>query len=850
MKIHQSWFGLAFFFFSMNILWGEYWPMGQAKAQSLSGIIHFPVKTATEGEAIRVEARLEDPNLQVQYFRLYYRQKGQPNFQHEDMTEQASSFFAEIPAGEVKSPGVEYFIMAVLNNQTLITNPPSNPYYAPHEIIVNPASSSSGQLRPSTEEKPNQVTSPVVAGANEVGDIVILSPEPNETVASDEVVIAASLLGGSKRINLRSVKIYLDNQAITSHAEITSHVISCVPKNLAPGVHRVKLTMKDKKGRPLDAIEWQFSVYSKEQPISRKNRSGFSGRIYAEWKNERISDSSLVNQNIGGNIRGNFGPIEYRAMAYYTSRENPKFQPRNRLLLEAGTSWIGVKFGDTTPRLNELMLWGSRVRGIEAYLKLGFFNVEFAQGQLQRPIEGQPMIAIATDSTRWVHPLSGDTVQSTTGIYRYGTYDRNLLALRASFGGGKYFQLGWNLVKVKDDPQSIQYSAQPKDNIVVGTDLLLALDDHRIELKGSAALSLLANDISNGAISKAELDSTFGEIPFDPSQFEKYFVLNTSLIPVDPSQLTSLAYQASFKFNYFGHTINAMYKTVGPEYNALANNYLRKDIRGFSIYDRVRLLSNQLLLNLGYEQYQEGCSYQDDGEPTTAPTDFSAFNLGISVFPRAKYWPKLTFNWKNYVRDNGLDTLTSANAINYQNKDIAVQVMYDFQLLDLKHNFSISYITADRSDGFKRLRNGMANDIQMIAWRTNFQIPLTTVISYATNQSTAGGGLSDFKYRMFGITGDYRLLNHQLIVKAEWNTTSAIGAMTTDQDSLGNPLPHPVSSDYTDYRRNAVTIGAEYQPNKYHSLLLDLSFIDFNDKITGHFRDRIFWLRYELRYQR
>ncbi|MDZ7336071.1 MAG: hypothetical protein ONB32_13050 [candidate division KSB1 bacterium] len=850
MKVGSGQFCLIIFV-NFIIFLGGYGPLQVAQAQSVRGIVHFPEKTAVEGEAVRIEARLEDPNIQVQYFRLYYRQKGQSNFQHEEMVEQANGFFGEIPGSEVKSPAIEYFIMAVLRNQAMVTSPASNPYYAPYEIIVNPKVTSIGQ-QPTKETIPKSQKPPDASPTrSDEFQIIILSPEPNETLASNEVVIAASFVGNTKMLSLKSVRIYLDDQPVTSLAEITSNIVSFVPKNLGAGIHRVKITTKDKKGKPLDSKEWQFSVYSTRDPFqNRKQRSNFSGRIYAEWKNEHISDSTLSNQNIGGNIQGKFGPIEYRGMVYYTSRENPRFQPRNRLLLEAGTPWIGVKFGDTTPRFNELMLWGSRVRGIEAYLKLGLLNVEFAQGQLERPIEGQPMIAIASDSTRWIHPVSGDTVRSTTGIYRYGTYDRRVLAIRPSFGGGKYFQLGLNLVKVKDDPQSVRYSTQPKDNIVFGPDLLLAFDNHRIELKASAAFSLLANDISEGAMSQADLDSAFGEIPFDPSQFEQYFVLNTSLIPLDPSQLTSLAYQASFKFNYFGQNIYAVYKSVGAEFYALANNYIRKDIQGFSIYDRIRLYRNQVFLNLGYEKYQEGRSYQDDGEPSTAPTELSVMNIGISVYPRAKYLPKLMLNWKNLSRDNGLDTTITTRAINYQNRDISLQVAYDLPLLGVNHNISLSYITADRSDGFNRLGNTMANDIQMLSWRTNYQIPLTTVISYATNQNSAGAGLSDFKYRMFGIAADYKLLDRRLSLQAGWNTTSAVGTVTMDQDSLGNPLPRPISSDYTDHQRNALTIGAEYRPNHQHALLLDMSFIDFDDKITGHFQDRIFWVRYEFRYQR
>lgn len=837
----------------MSLIITGFTSLNQAGAfeQNLAGVVHFPVKNASEGQQVLIEAKIEDPNIQVQYMRCYYRQKGQSNFESIEMEEQLNNYVVEIPPSEVKMPGIEYFIMAVLKNQAMLTSPSSNPYYAPYEITVTPGSGLPVEetARPK-KPVPRKFLSTTNSGAQ--FETIILSPEPDDYIAADEVVIAVSFIGEVSSLNLKSIKLFINDQNLTKQAEITPNMISYVPKNLASGNQRVKLELKDKSGKPLNHIEWQFSVHSGREKIATpKGPSGISGNVFVEWRNENISDSTLSDQNIGANFRGKFGPIEYRGLAFFTSRENPEFQPRNRLLLEAGTSWIGVKLGDTTPRFNELMLWGQRVRGIEAYLKLGFFNLEFVQGETMRRIKGIPY-------DKFVHPVTGkityyfpnpDSVaNSTTGIYRYGTFKQNLLAIRPSFGKGKNFQLGFNFIKVRDDTSTSTYGAQPKDNLVLGPDILFALDNHRIELKASAAFSLLANDISNGAITKAELDAAIGYIPFDPSKFEKYFILNTSLIPLDPSQLTSVAYQTSFKFNYFNNNINIIYKSVGSEYYSLANNYLRKDIQGFSIYDRVHLYRNQVFLNLGYDKYLEGLSYEDDGDSTSAATEFSALNIGVSVFPKEKYLPRVTINWKSYDRVDGLDTLAAPYAVNYQNKDIAVQLGYDVRLFDLNHTFSISYITADRADGFKRTQNNLANDIRMFSLRTVHQIPLTTVVSYASNQNSAAGGISAFKYNMFGLSADYNLLNRRLNLRGGFNITSAVGSITTDIDSLGNQLAQPVTSDYTDYQRTAVNLGGAFQINRYHSLLLDMSFIDFNDKVTKHYSDSIIRFRYEFRY--
>jgi hypothetical protein len=101
---------------------------------------------------------------------------------------------------------------------------------------------------------------------------------------------------------------------------------------------------------------------------------------------------------------------------------------------------------------------------------------------------------------------------------------------------------------------------------------------------------------------------------------------------------------------------------------------------------------------------------------------------------------------------------------------------------------------------------------------------------------------------MFGISADYNLLNRRLNLRGGFNIASAVGSITTDIDSLGNQLAQPVTSDYTDYKRTAINLGGDFQINQYHSFLLDMSFINFNDKITKQYSDSIIRFRYQFRY--
>ena len=157
----------------------------------------------------------------------------------------------------------------------------------------------------------------------------------------------------------------------------------------------------------------------------------------------------------------------------------------------------------------------------------------------------------------------------------------------------------------------------------------------------------------------------------------------------------------------------------------------------------------------------EELSTKEDREDAIAPNEYQALGVGVSLFPQARYWPRLNVNWKSYDRDNGLNAIIYPSAVNYQNSDISVQVGYDISAFGLNHTLSISHISNNRVDGFNRTYADFANGIQMYSLRTEYQIPLKTTISYATNNNDAGGTYN-FKYNMCGISGKYRLLNNKL----------------------------------------------------------------------------------------
>ncbi|MBN2008458.1 hypothetical protein JW960_03830 [candidate division KSB1 bacterium] len=830
-------------------------------------LIHFPVETGFVGESIPIEAHFEQSTIQVIYARLYYRVQGSQAFQHVDMQEQADGYAAEIPAREVKEPAMEYFVAAVLRTEEMVTSPAHNPYYNPYEITILKRQHEPAVAKPEvTPEKVPEAAPPKkqmrIIPTSQIS-FMILNPDPNSTIEADDAFIVISTLIEKGDIDKSSIRLTFDGKDVTPQIVVTDYMMTYVPENISAGRHRVNVQANDTTGTELKPLQWSFWVNREGEFTQAPKKSiPIDGRFFTDIKNENVSDSTRTTLTTGLDFNGEYKSIQYRGHMFITSREDQEYQPRNRFLLDVGTSRIGVRLGDMYPRFNDLILWGKRVRGINAYLKFGFFNLEYVHGETNRAIQGKPyalLVNITGDTVKnafgqplWLHPTTGDTVQSTDGIYRYGTYKQNLMGVRPSFGSGDRFQLGLNYIKVKDDLNSIQYGINPKDNIVVGPDIYIALCDKQIELDAGMALSLITNDISEGVVTKAEIDSSFDtDIPFDPTDYEKYIIINTSTTPIDPMKKTSLAYNVNFKWRVSNNTFRIRYKSIGSEYLSLGNTFLRKDIAGFSFSDRIQVYRNQVYVTLGLDNFVDGINEKDDGNPATEPIDLMMFNVGISYFPRNKMLPRINLNIKDHNRDNGLSTGAEANPVQNKTQDISLQIGYDFRLYEMDHTVNFSLIGSDRIDEFNPATANINNNNKLFSLQTRYIIPLTTTFTFARNQSSTGQGIANeytFDYTLVSFHASYFLLNRKLKLTGGLNNTSAVGSRPSVVIDPVTSNPVFVNDEYTNFKRLAFEAGTSYQISQNQYVILDTRFIQFDDQVTRSYNDSIIRLRYEYKY--
>ncbi len=788
-------------------------------SQNFGNLIHFPPEHGVEGYPLEITAKLTFPMAQPERMLIYFREKGATQFEYVEMQLQTESYRGLIPAGKVIAPEIEYFIVAAFANKKMITSPAANPMSEPFVVQIIEESKSKGVGFQFSEMNIKSATGAIVK-------IAILSPEPGSDVQKEDVVVAVSLSEKEGHLNQDKIKLYFDDKDVTTKTEISTFLITYVPHDISAGNHSVKILFTDSKEGLFKPVEWSFHVkHTKDKKFSPSKY--LNGNIYFDARTENISDSSLSSVNTGVNISGSIGGIHYRSSIYVTSFEYPGSQPRNRYFWEVKTRWLGIRLGDTNPLLNNLMLWGNRVRGIEGDLKLGFFNLKIVQGETQRGLEGA-LLSVELD------PITNDTLRT----YRYGDYRRKLVAVRPSFGSGHNFQLGFNYLKVKDDIRSIDIGIQPKDNVVIGSDVLIALFRQRFVLKAGVALSLLTRDISEGSITKSQIDSVFEtEIPIDPNDFEDIFVFNTSTTPLNPFELSSLAYNAEANIHLLHNSFQFQYRSIGAEYVSLGNTFLRNNIQGFSLSDRIRLLQNQLHLTLGYEHFIDGLDLEKDGYKNTNPIEIIAVKFGINYYPHILGLPTVSLNLREKNRSNGLDTL---NAIGNQNQDVAIQLGYEFPFRETNSSIQLSFIGSDRNDNYNSIAANVASDVRMLTIRTRYQIPLVTTISFSSNGSQTGEDTSktSFDYNQFGFSVDYSFFRNRLRVNSGIFATTGVGKKPFNNEIV----------KYTNYRRTSFNLGGIYQISLKQFVRLDMFLIRFNDKYSSKYNDNIFRFRYEYRY--
>lgn len=720
---------------------------------------------AAEGKPLAVTVELSQ-NVGVTRVLFVHRSFGQSEFKELEMQMAGRNASMTLPGNAVKAPYVEYYVRVELVGNRLETYPVQNPDTNPIKISIK-------------EPDPKDL------------EVRVLSPEPGETVAMEELGLAVSFFYASDAIDIKATKLYLDGIDISAEAVLSEDILLYSPQNfprpLELGSHAVKVELFDTTGKPYHSIESPFNLSTTS--AIEEAQTKFLGRVdgQLELRNESLSSGSTFFARGDVRANGTYGWLNVGGLAHLDNQDKPELQPQNRFSIFAETPYLRLEYGDAYPRLPSMLASGKRVRGLTGNLMLGFFNLDVTLGETARSVEGKDTL-IAPVDTGSTLPNNTYHVRDTTYAYFIpGTFTRKFWAIRPSFGSGENFQFGLNLMKAKDDVASIKRGILPQENLVTGLDFLLAFDDQRFKWETQGMLSLTNTDISEGSFTDADYDqfaqsdqATADELKRIGNIASKIITVNENLYPSNPvgKGLPSVAFESAVTINYFNNYISGAFFHRGASYKSFGNDFLQTDIQGFFVSDRVRMFENRAFLSLSYESKHDNTADTKDGT-----TDYRNMNASLTVNPRD--FPSLSFGYgfNNRVADYDIFDPDSSQTSKFADENtnrFFFGTSYDFLMSGLRQNASFSLSIANKKDQ-TFYKADQSNLYIQLSWMTEFKIPLITTVGYSLSSNEnnlqtfkAGGAdsvisVTEFNYSALQFAAQYRMFEDKLRIVASLN---------------------------------------------------------------------------------
>lgn len=794
------------------------------QAQVSSVIIRVNTPTVSQNQPLPVSVEYT-PTANVQRVLFNYRGFGETEFKQQEMLIAGNSASVTLGAQYVLPPYIEYYIEVQMGGDKKETYPLENPELNPLKATVKPVDPKNLEVR-------------------------ILSPEPGETVASEDLVIAVSLFYASDAVNRKATKLYLNGVDVTSSAIFSDDVFLYSPKNfprtLSLGLQFLKIELYDNNGALYHTFESDFNLSTATALAEQESRlrAGIEGQ--AEYRRENIS--SVANTFTRGNVRfnGTYKSLNFGSSILLTNEEQSDRQPQNRLLLFADLDFLKVQYGDAYPKFPSYIVSGKRIRGVSANLALKFFNLDVTFGETLRNIEGLATRDTTFADSSGLNARPENSVQKsgfTYTLYTPGTFTRDFIAVRPSFGSGENFQWGLTYMKAKDKVGSINYGSSPAENLVVGTDLLIAFDDQKFRLEGQASLGLTNKNITKGSFTQADYDKMagVGDTSLTASErasrkqdaddlkkigdvASKFITINENLFPINPvgTGLPGVSYEGILSLNYFNNYIRAQYYQRGAAYTSFGNEFLQSDIKGLGISDRIRMFQNRVLLSVSYEKREDNTA-----QTKRATTTYANLNSSITIYPGADI-PSFTVGYGNGTRSSDAAKTDSLFVADDATNRISLQVAHDFTW-GARHNFSVGMSLADKKDNTFNQQDQTNNSFYG-SLTTIYSIPLQTTVSLNINNTKSQlVTLSpvklitpqEFKLTSVSVNAQYRMLNEKL------------------------RLAGTVAPTFGDLKRTLIQIGTDYAITENHSIIFQYDYIQ---NPTPAVNDNIFSLMYRFNY--
>jgi len=761
------------------------------KAQMSNYISSVKMGEAKDKSPLTITADLISPE-NISALNIAFRSFGQSEYQKAEMLIAGSSASVKIEGEYIQPPFIEYYIIVDLKDGSTQTYPLDvEQGVAPFQVAVAGLSA-----------KDNE--------------ILVLSPADGEILSDDDFLISISFIKAPSNIDVSKTKVYLNDTDISSEKLDAGDMILISGENLEEiqtGAKLLKVEVFDNDGNLYHTVSKNFQVVSREAAELMAAAWKYYGSIKAESRSESFNSSSTWYNNINAEANITDESWRFNGYLYFTSEEKANLQPYNRYSASIQKDdLLSLKIGDSYPRYPNLIMDGKRIRGVSGSLNLGTFNLQASFGETVRKVEGKVLQTYSPNQA----PLASDIIAINNGNeyakVSMGTYSRQIFAIRPSFGSGENFQFGLSYLHSKDDPGSIKYSARPQENAVLGTDLMFALDNQNILFTSQAAVSLFNKDISSGNLSDAQIDSLFGPgkyIDMDPDDVKtirdiagKFITVNQYIGPLNPQEFASLAAEAALSFNYFNNSLKASYIYRGNDYQSFGQSYIRTDVKGINLVDRIRMIDNKVFVSIGYELLEDNLQ-----NTKVASTQYQTVSASLSIFPRADF-PNITLGFNNYDNNNNIsisDTSKNKYIVNETTNRFLISLSYDL-IAGVRHSASLSFSTQNREDNSLLNADAKFNSgiLGVNSYWTQDLSSVFQLIYSSTEISTV-----PFDYFTLVAGAKYRMLEDRLMLSAT------------------------LSPSFGDFQRQALEFFADYSVMANFNLIFQARIFRFPGRATN-----------------
>ena len=507
----------------------------------------MPPSSPRLGEPVEIEAVVLG-NVEVTEAKIFHRTVGQTGYHEVRMSFRGGSWSAKIPSEFVSPSGVEYALVFHLADGSSLAFPQEDPLDSPYKLLIKAA----------VEPRRTFGEEGRIVGTQLTADVLIIAPEEGQLVPVTNILIVASFFN-VQALDVRSVKLFLDNRNVTSEAVISPEILTYSPLSLEPGLHTVKIEFRNTFGYELQPVSWSFTVAGRGREIvTASDEFQYSGGIRSNVSFDQVENRP---RRIGQTItrfKGGWRWLSFRTDVRVTTDESEFRQPRNRYsaTLKSGDN-ITIYLGDFTPAFSPYTIDGKRVRGIGIDVDLNWIRFQMVNGEIERAVQG----LLDMDRSYMVTEIKVDSLEGklvpTYVLDRRGyTFRREVQSYRFGFNFRNRFQLGLNLQKAKDQISSVRKELvqaklfvpydtlltvsqidsgvytfdeirqkklegvvnyeladknwggdNPYDNVVFGFDAGLSFDDRRLTFETSWAMSLMNKNIWDGAMTRTGLDT-------------------------------------------------------------------------------------------------------------------------------------------------------------------------------------------------------------------------------------------------------------------------------------------------------------------------------------------------------